>query len=157
MYKNEYNSSFKASTICTNNVLLFAQLGEFHDLWTSKAMKITSALTDVAVLHEIGDRIERRRIDAALTQAQLAEEAGVSKRTVERLESGRSTDFVMLLRILRALQLLEALDQMLPDLPQSPVTLLKSRGRARKRVTRPGGSADATGASSPAGPWKWRD
>jgi transcriptional regulator with XRE-family HTH domain len=120
-------------------------------------MKITSGLTDMAVLHEIGDRIERRRIDAALTQAQLAEEAGVSKRTVERLESGRSTDFVMLLRVLRALKLLEALDQMLPDLPQSPVTLLKSRGRARKRVGRSGRSVVGTGAPNPAALWKWRD
>ena len=97
-------------------------------------MKITTELTDMAVLHEIGDRLERRRIDAALTQAQLAEEAGISKRTVERIEAGHSTDFVMLLRVLRVLKLLEALDQSVPDLPQSPLVLLKGRGRARKRV-----------------------
>ena len=41
-------------------------------------MKITTELTDMAVLHEIGERLERRRIDAGLTQAQLAEEAGIS-------------------------------------------------------------------------------
>src|SRR5271155_4538669 len=97
-------------------------------------MKIESALTDTAVLHEVGERLERRRIDAGLTQAQLAEEAGVSKRTVERIEGGHSTDFVMLVRVLRVLQLLEALDQSVPDLPQSPLLLLKGRGRARKRV-----------------------
>jgi transcriptional regulator with XRE-family HTH domain len=114
-------------------------------------------LTDLAVLREIGDRIERRRIDAALTQAQLAEEAGVSKRTLERLESGRSTDFVMLLRILRALKLLGALDQMVPDLPQSPVTLLKSRGRVRKRVGKSDRSVHGTGAPDSAAPWEWRD
>ena len=67
-------------------------------------MRITSELTDTAVLHEIGDRLERRRIDAGLTQAQLAEEAGISKRTVERIEAGHSTDFVMLLRVLRVLE-----------------------------------------------------
>ncbi len=47
-------------------------------------MKIQSSLPDVAILHEIGGRLARRRIDAELTQAQLAEAAGVSKRTVER-------------------------------------------------------------------------
>jgi transcriptional regulator with XRE-family HTH domain len=120
-------------------------------------MRITSELTDMAVLHEIGDRLERRRIDAGLTQAQLAEEAGISKRTVERIEAGHSTDFVMLLRVLRVLKLLEALDQLVPDLPQSPLMLLKSRGRARKRVGHSRQSPDGTAAAKPATPWKWRD
>ncbi|HEY8054123.1 MAG TPA: helix-turn-helix transcriptional regulator [Steroidobacteraceae bacterium] len=120
-------------------------------------MKITSELTDLAVLQEIGGRLERRRIDAGLTQVQLAEEAGISKRTVERIEAGRSTDFLMLLRVLRALKLPEALNQLVPDMPQSPLVLLEGRGRARKRVRhsrRPHGSS---AASKPATPWKWRE
>ena len=56
-------------------------------------MKITPELTDSAVLHELGERLSRRRIDAGLTQAELAHEAGVSKRSVERIEAGESTDF----------------------------------------------------------------
>jgi transcriptional regulator with XRE-family HTH domain len=120
-------------------------------------MKITTELTDLAVLLEIGGRLERRRIDAELTQAQLAEEAGISKRTVERIEAGHSTDFVMLLRVLRVLKLLEALDQLVPDLPQSPLTLLKGRGRARKRVGHSRRAPDGTAASRPTAPWKWRD
>ena len=119
-------------------------------------MKITTDLTDMAVLHEIGERLERRRIDAGLTQAQLAEAAGISKRTVERIEAGHSTDFVMLLRALRVLNLLAALDQLVPDLPQSPLVLLKGRGRARKRVGHPRRPADDT-SPKPAAPWKWRD
>jgi transcriptional regulator with XRE-family HTH domain len=111
----------------------------------------------MAVLHEIGGRLERRRIDAGLTQAQLAEEAGISKRTVERIEAGHSTDFVMLLRVLRVLKLLEALDQSVPDLPQSPLMLLKGRGRARKRVGHSRRPRDGTAAPKPAAPWKWRD
>jgi transcriptional regulator with XRE-family HTH domain len=119
-------------------------------------MKITTELTDLAVLHEIGDRLERRRIDAGFTQAQLAEEAGISKRTVERIEAGHSTDFVMLVRVLRVLKLFETLDQLVSDLPQSPLLLLKGRGRARKRVGHSRRPADGT-APKPAAPWKWRD
>jgi transcriptional regulator with XRE-family HTH domain len=119
-------------------------------------MYINSALTDGALLNEIGERLERRRIDADLTQAQLAEEAGISKRTVERIESGHSTDFVMLLRALRVLKLLEALDQWIPDQQQSPLVLLKGRGRARKRV-RNSRSTDGTSGSKPAPRWKWRE
>jgi transcriptional regulator with XRE-family HTH domain len=120
-------------------------------------MRITSELTDKAVLHEIGDRLERRRIDAGLTQAELAEEAGISKRTVERIAAGHSTDFVMLLRVLRTLKLLEGLDQWVPDLPQSPLVLLKGRGRARKRVGHSRRPQDDTAAPKPAPPWKWRE
>lgn len=120
-------------------------------------MKITTELSDLAVLNEIGDRLVRRRIDAGMTQAQLAGEAGISKRTVERMEAGHSTDLVMLLRALRALKLLETLDQLVPDLPQSPLVLLKSRGRMRKRVGHSRQLPDGTAAPKPAAPWKWRD
>ena len=120
-------------------------------------MRITPELTDKAILHEIGDRLERRRIDAGLTQAELAEEAGISKRSVERIEAGHSTDFVMLLRVLRVLNLLETLDQWVSDLPQSPLVLLKGRGRARKRVGHPRRQPDGTAAPKTAPPWKWRE
>jgi transcriptional regulator with XRE-family HTH domain len=120
-------------------------------------MRITSELTDKAVLLEIGSRLERRRIDAELTQAHLAEEAGISKRTVERIEAGHSTDFVMLMRVLRVLKLLDALDQLVSDMPQSPLVLLRGRGRARKRVGHSRRSPDGTSAPKPAPPWKWRE
>jgi len=126
-------------------------------LYRRVAVRIISELTDMAVLHEIGDRLGRRRIDAGLTQAQLAEEAGISKRTVERIEAGHSTDFVMLLRVLRVLKLLEALDQLIPDLPQSPLTLLKGRGRTRKRVGHSRRPPDGTATPNPAPSWKWRE
>src|SRR5437588_595586 len=100
-------------------------------------MKLTPELTDEALLRELGARLERRRIDANLTQAQLALEAGISKRTLERIETGDSTDFVMLIRVLRALKLVEGLENLIPDLPQSPITLLKLRGRERKRAGHP--------------------
>jgi transcriptional regulator with XRE-family HTH domain len=121
-------------------------------------MRITSDWSDSAVLHEFGERLERRRIDAGLTQARLAEEAGISKRSVERIEAGQSIDFVMLLRVLRVLKLLEVLDQSVPDLPQSPLLLLRSRGRVRKRAVhsrRP--PPESTAPPKPAPPWKWRE
>ena len=119
-------------------------------------MKITPELTDFAVLQEMGARLERRRIDGGLTQARLAEEAGVSKRTVERIEAGDSTDFTMVLRVLSVLRLVEALDQLIPDLPQSPLTLLKGHGRERRRVRRSRGPTDVEAPSKPA-PWKWKE
>jgi transcriptional regulator with XRE-family HTH domain len=119
-------------------------------------MKLTSELSDTALLHEMGSRLARRRIDANLTQAQLAEEAGVSKSTVERLEAGVSTDSVMLVRVLRALKLIDALEGLIPDQSQSPITLLKQKGRERQRAGHPRGKA-GRGATlrKPSAPWKW--
>lgn len=58
----------------------------------------TLETTDAAVLAELGDRLSRRRLQRNLTQAQLAREAGVSKRTVIRLERGESSQVTNLIR-----------------------------------------------------------
>lgn len=120
-------------------------------------MKLTPELTDAAMLEELGTRLARRRLDADLTQARLAEEAGVSKRTLERLEAGRSTDFAMLLRVLRTLRLIEGLDGLIPDAPRSPIALLRQKGRERKRAAQPRGKAGAAAAGQAGAPWKWRE
>jgi transcriptional regulator with XRE-family HTH domain len=118
-------------------------------------MRLTLELTDAVILAELGKRLERRRIDAALTQAQLAEQAGISKRTLERIESGTSTDFAMLIRALRALGEIEGLESLIPDLPHSPLTLLKQHGHVRKRAYQPRGKSGRVAEREPPGPWKW--
>ncbi|HEY2274357.1 MAG TPA: helix-turn-helix transcriptional regulator [Steroidobacteraceae bacterium] len=117
-------------------------------------MKLTRELTDSAVLEELGARLARARIDANLTQAHLAEEAGVGKRTIERLEAGRGTDLRMLVRVLRALSLMEGLESLIAEAPQSPLALLRGKGRERKRAGHPRRSEAGAGAA-PSAPWKW--
>ena len=53
-----------------------------------RVVKILKQTTDEAVLSELGGRLARVRLARNFTQAGLARQAGVSKRTVERLESG---------------------------------------------------------------------
>jgi len=57
-------------------------------------MKISKTLADDAILAEIGERVTRRRLDLQLTQADVAEQAGVAKRTLERIEAGASAGSV---------------------------------------------------------------
>ena len=115
-------------------------------------MKLTPDLTDDAVLSALGERIARLRVEANLTQAALARDAGVSKRTVERLEAGAGCELTRLIRVLRVLGLVEGFDTLIPELPPSPLAELELRGkqRQRARVTR-----KAVSRSERPGKWTW--
>ncbi|MCU7921616.1 MAG: helix-turn-helix domain-containing protein [Candidatus Thiodiazotropha sp. (ex Dulcina madagascariensis)] len=112
-------------------------------------MKISKLLTDEAVLVEIGLRILRRRLDLQLTQAELAEQAGIAKRTVERIEAGASAQMSSMIRVLRVLELLPGLDSLIPQQSQRPMDLLKRKGKVRQRASsrRQKKHADE--------PWRW--
>lgn len=98
-------------------------------------MKISTLLSDDIILTEIGARITRRRLDRQLTQAELAEQAGVAKRTVERIEAGASAQMSSMIRIYRVLGLLSNLDKLIPESVPSPMDLLKRKGKIRQRAT----------------------
>lgn len=98
-------------------------------------MDISTLLTDDVVLAEIGRRMARCRIDRRLTQADVAEQAGVSKRTVERIEAGASIQMSTFIRILRVLDLLPGLDRLLPEPGPRPMDLLKLKGKVRQRAS----------------------
>ena len=100
-------------------------------------MKLTRQLTDEAILRELGSRLAATRLARNLTQAALAREAGVSKRTVERLESGEvATRLSGLVRVCRVLGLVERLDALVPQAAPTPVEQLKLASRERKRASR---------------------
>jgi len=114
-------------------------------------MEISNTSSDSAVLREIGERISRRRLRRNLTQGELARQAGVSKRTVLRLESGESTQMTSLVRILRTLGLLEDLDRSIPDSLVSPIEALRTKGRQRRRASPQSETEEGTGT------WRWGD
>lgn len=113
-------------------------------------MKIENRMSDEAVLVELGQRLARRRIDLGLTQAQAAEEAGVGKRTVERVESGNDTQVATLIRLLRVLHLTDELNRLVPEPGPRPMDLLRLKGKERKRAS--------SRRSNPAeDDWQWGD
>ena len=113
-------------------------------------MKITAQLTDEGILRELGERLTGARLEHNLTQAALAEQAGVAKRTVERLESGEvATQLSGFLRVCRVLGLVERFDALVPEPVASPMTILKLQGRNRQRA-----SARKAAAGEPK-KWTW--
>lgn len=114
-------------------------------------MRISKQVIDAGVLTELGQRIVQLRLQRNRTQTGLAEQAGISKRTLERMEAGGSVQLSSFIRVCRALDLLERLDALIPEPAPSPIAQLKLRGKARKR---------ASSAKEPAaayGPWTWGD
>ena len=112
-------------------------------------MNISRLLTDEAILTEMGERIARRRIEMSVTQADLAVQAGVSKRTIERIEDGASAQMASLVRIFRVLDLLQNLDQLIPQTGPGPMELLKARGKTRQRASHSRKAETGTRA------WSW--
>ena len=70
-------------------------------------MNFSDAKSDAATLRELGNRIAQYRLNRNLTQSALATEAGVSKRTIERIEAGSSIQLSTMLQVLRVFKLLE--------------------------------------------------
>jgi transcriptional regulator with XRE-family HTH domain len=112
-------------------------------------MRISDLNTDEAVLSELGARLARTRLEQNRSQEQVAAAAGISKRTLERIEAGASVQVPGLLRVLRALGLLERLDGLVPEPLPSPIDQLKREGRRRQR-------ARSSRDPEPR-PWTWGD
>jgi transcriptional regulator with XRE-family HTH domain len=115
-------------------------------------MKISRQLTDEAVLNELGGRLAGVRLDRNLTQAELAEQAGVSMRTISRLESGSvATQLSSLVRVCRVLDLIDRFDLIVPEPVSSPIEQLKLQGRKRRRAS------PKQKTKAPPKKWQWGD
>jgi transcriptional regulator with XRE-family HTH domain len=99
-------------------------------------MKITQTLSDEAILRELGARLARLRLQQNLTQAELAEQAGLAKRTVERIESGGGAQIVNIVRMCRVLGMVEAFDHLIAAPAPSPLEAVGLGRPARKRAGR---------------------
>lgn len=86
---------------------------------------------------EIGRRLSQMRIAQDFSQEQLAKEAGISRRTITRVENGKGTSLDTLIRVSRVLGVLEFLIEVFPENSIQPVARLKNKERkVRKRARR---------------------
>jgi transcriptional regulator with XRE-family HTH domain len=98
---------------------------------------------------EIGRRLESLRLAQNISQSDLAAEAGVSRRTITRLENGGGISVETLIRIMRALGIGNRLDALLPDPGLRPIDRVRLQGKQRQRA-RPTAGTDT-------GEWTWDD
>lgn len=86
------------------------------------------------IIKQMGETLAQIRLSRNITQDDLASIAGISTRTLSRLESGEKTSLDTLVRLMQALNLESHLAALLPDPGVQPVQQLEGRGAERKRV-----------------------
>jgi transcriptional regulator with XRE-family HTH domain len=104
-------------------------------------------------LEELGRRLRDVRLERNLSQAKVAEDAGIGRVTLQRMEAGESPSLINFVRVLRVLDLLEGLERLLPQPGPSPIDEVERRGRRRQRA----GSPRATDRRKQDKGWRWGD
>ena len=114
-----------------------------------------NVFNEALALQRLGTGVSQRRISLNLTQQELAEQSGISKRTLERLENGLPVQTPNLLAVLARLDVLEAIFRQIPGEGVSPIQQVRAlmKGSPRQRVRRTATPAPSTNDDG----WVWGD
>ena len=91
-------------------------------------------MTNDALLQYVGKQMRQMRINARLSQQQLAERAGVSRSTVTQVENGKGMKMESVVAMLRVLNKLEILNQFETEAMVSPLLIAQRAGKTPKHI-----------------------
>ena len=91
-------------------------------------------MSPAAIATELGERLKQARLNANMTQIEVAEQAGVTRKAVLYAEKGK-VQLEVLIAIMGALNLTSQLNNFLPIQEISPLQLAKLQGRKRQRAS----------------------
>ncbi|HMN05176.1 MAG TPA: helix-turn-helix transcriptional regulator [Flavobacteriales bacterium] len=97
-------------------------------------------LSDTQVVEQLGTELRRMRLERNLSQAEVAQRAGLDRTTVVQLEAGRAATLLTVVQVLRAIGQLPLLDAF-HQVPQpTPYMLVEAQEqylkKQRKRASR---------------------
>jgi len=92
-------------------------------------------ISPAAIAEDLGNRLKQARLNANMTQVEVAELAGVTRKSVLNAEKGK-TQLEVLIAIMIALKLTQQLNNFLPVVAISPIQLAKLQGQKRQRASR---------------------
>jgi len=94
------------------------------------------AMTDNALMQQIGKKLKERRIINGMKQTDLASASGVSVFTISAVENGKAPSMMVIIQLLRALGNLDYLDSFFEERVPSPVAYAKlmEKNKLRQRV-----------------------
>lgn len=84
---------------------------------------------------DLGERLERNRLLQNIAQTDLAKKAGISTRTLRRLESGEGGTLDSFIRLLIALNIDSNLSMLIPDSTIRPMERVRQSKKERKRAS----------------------
>ncbi len=84
--------------------------------------------------HDLGAAVRLLRVNAGLTQSELAAKAGVALRSIATLERSGNSSLETFVRALNALQAADVIAKLASQARVSPLALLRHGDNARRRV-----------------------
>jgi len=100
-----------------------------------------------AIVGDIGRQVADLRLARNISQKDSALQAGVSRRTIQRLESGETTSLDGFVRVLKALSIQQNLLVLIPDASIRPLDLADLQHKRQR--------ARAKQQKAPAKYWQW--
>lgn len=97
-------------------------------------------------------RLETARLRKNINQTQLADQAGVSRRTISRLENGQGVSLDTFIRVMRALDLGDRFADLVPEAGVQPIDRVNQKHSQRKRASSPRGEQRVADIK-----WEWGD
>ena len=101
-----------------------------------KGIKYWHAISNSALLEQLGDFIQHTRLQQNKTQQQVATDAGINRSTMVQIENGGGgtlLSFIQILRVLEQLQLFQHFE--IKQQQVSPLQLAKMEQNKRQRAS----------------------
>ena len=97
-------------------------------------------LKDDKVVQLLGKELRRMRLSSNISQAEVAQRAGLDRTTVVKLEAGRAATMLTVVQVLRALDRLDVLDGFHEEPQLTPYQVVEQQekylAKQRKRASR---------------------
>ena len=119
-----------------------------HDFQTSPSQQSIKIL---------GQQLEQLRLSKNLNQSVVASEAGVSRRTITRMESGETVSLDTFIRVLKVYDIADRLASLFPAHTVRPIERVEFDGKQRKRASSVKNSQVNESTQQSEQPWSWND
>jgi transcriptional regulator with XRE-family HTH domain len=100
-----------------------------------KSIKYWHALSDPAILEQLGEFVKQTRLQQNKTQQQVAIAAGINRSTMVQIEKGAGGTLLSFIQVLRALEQLQIFEHFAIKQQFSPLQLAKLEQNKRQRAS----------------------
>ena len=100
-----------------------------------KSIKYWHAMSDPAILEQLGEFVKQTRLQQNKTQQQVAIAAGINRSTMVQIEKGAGGTLISFIQVLRALEQLQIFEHFEIKQQFSPLQLAKLEQNKRQRAS----------------------